>query len=59
MMFKKAALLASSQLFVGKIYQINVFADNFQAELESEGLRSYKVPYHDNKKAVELLLNVS
>ena len=30
-----------------------------QAELEAEGLRSYKVPYNDNKKAVELLLNVS
>ena len=33
--------------------------DNFQAEFESEGLRSQKISYYDNKKTVDLLLNVS
>lgn len=37
-------------------YSQRVFAWE-QAELESEGVRSYNVPYYDNKKAVELLLN--
>ena len=32
---------------------------NFQAEFESEGLRSQKISYYDNKKTVDLLLNVS
>ena len=31
----------------------------FQAEFESEGLRSQKISYYDNKKTVDLLLNVS
>ena len=29
-----------------------------QAELESEGIRSYEVPFRENKGTVELLLNV-
>ena len=32
---------------------------NFQTEFESEGLRSQKISYYDNKKTVDLLLNVS
>ena len=32
---------------------------NFHAEFESEGLRSQKISYYDNKKTVDLLLNVS
>ena len=31
----------------------------FQADFESEGLQSQKISYHDNKKTVDLLLNVS
>ena len=36
-----------------------VLNNNFQAEFESEGLRSQKISYYDNKKTVDLLLNVS
>ena len=32
---------------------------NFQGEFESEGLQSQKISYYDNKKTVDLLLNVS
>ena len=32
---------------------------NFQGEFESERLQSQKISYYDNKKTVDLLLNVS
>ena len=45
-----------------KTYQIENNNDfltyDHQAELESEGIRSYKVPFYENKRTVELLLNV-
>ena len=42
------------------IYTVLIIIDkNFQAEFESEGLRSQKISYYDNKKTVDLLLNVS
>lgn len=36
----------------------NFLTYDHQAELESEGIRSYKVPFRENKGTVELLLNV-
>ena len=33
--------------------------EKFQEELESEGLRNQKISFYDNKKTVDLLLNVS
>ena len=41
------------------ICTVLIIDKNFQAEFESEGLRSQKISYYDNKKTVDLLLNVS
>ena len=41
------------------MYCTNIINKNFQAEFESEGLRSQKISYYDNKKTVDLLVNVS
>ena len=41
------------------ICTVLIINKNVQAEFESEGLRSQKISYYDNKKTVELLLNVS
>lgn len=48
---------------LNKMFQIDNNNNDFltydhQAELESEGIRSNKVPFHENKGTVELLLNV-
>lgn len=45
---------------LNKMFQIdnNFLTYDHQAELESEGIRSYKVPFCENKGTVELLLNV-
>ena len=37
------------------ICTVLIINKNFQAEFESEGLRSQKISYYDNKKTVELL----
>ena len=41
------------------ICTVLIINKHFQAEFESEGLRSQKISYYDNKKTVDLLLNVS
>ena len=38
---------------------LHAIIHNSQVEFESEGLRSQKISYYDNKKTVDLLLNVS
>ena len=40
-------------------YCTNIINKNFQMKFESEGLRTQKISYYDNKKTVDLLLNVS
>ena len=47
-----------SSFVVNKLYMYDVIY-HFQAELESEGLRNQKISFYDNKKTVDLLLNVS
>ena len=41
------------------ICTVLIINNHFQAGFESEGLRSQKISYYDNKKTVNLLLNVS
>ena len=41
------------------ICTVLIINKNFQVEFESEGLQSQKISYYDNKKTVDLLLNVS